>query len=237
MYRILVIEDNPAEADVLRGHLRRYEQDEGETFQVVWRRDAFDLGEEDEGYDLIFMDIELPGMSGMETAKALRSRGTQTPLVFVTNLAQYAVRGYEVNALDFVVKPVSYYGFKLRMDKALQVMRHNATANVVIPTKDGMRVARVSELVYVEVRNHEVVWKLDNEEGEFRLRGSLSRAAAQLECAPFTRISNSCLLNMGYVRTIRGSEIHLTTGETLYFSRSRRRAAMDEIAAYLCGGA
>ena len=87
------------------------------------------------------MDIDLPGMSGMEAAGLMRAYDEETPLIFVTNLAQYAIRGYEVDALDFIVKPVSWYHFSMRMDKAMRAMRrHSATGRLKVSTRSGVRV-------------------------------------------------------------------------------------------------
>lgn len=74
-------------------------------------------------YDLIFLDIQMPGLNGMEAATALRKKDSSVLLVFVTNMAQYAVRGYDVNAAGFILKPVSYYDFLMRMRKCIGICR------------------------------------------------------------------------------------------------------------------
>ena len=106
MFRILIVEDNPEEQATLRAHLERYATEHGEDFQIAWLKSAVEFVEGSETADLIFMDIDLPGINGMEAATLLRSFDQQTPLIFVTNLSQYAVRGYEVDALDFIGRGV-----------------------------------------------------------------------------------------------------------------------------------
>ena len=108
MVRVLVIEDTPAEADALVLCLRRYAAERGETLAIEVIGSAFEFLGSHQPCDLIFMDIDMPGITGMEAAQALRAHDEKTPLVFVTNLSQYAVKGYEVDALGFLVKPVSY---------------------------------------------------------------------------------------------------------------------------------
>ncbi|MBQ1840726.1 MAG: response regulator transcription factor, partial [Atopobiaceae bacterium] len=185
--------------------------------------------------DLIFMDIDLPGINGMEAATLLRSFDQQTPLIFVTNLSQYAVRGYEVDALDFIVKPVTYYNFSMRMDKAMRVMRRTAGRIVVIQTKAGMRVVPLAELISVEVLNHNLAYRAVGYDDALEVRGSLASIERELEGGPFVRISNSCIVNMGHVRDIQGNELRMSDGRVLYFSRARRRPAMERIADYLGG--
>ena len=235
MFRILIVEDNPEEQATLRAHLERYATEHGEDFQIAWLKSAVEFVEGSETADLIFMDIDLPGINGMEAATLLRSFDQQTPLIFVTNLSQYAVRGYEVDALDFIVKPVTYYNFSMRMDKAMRVMRRTTGRNVVIQSKTGMRVIPLAELISVEVLNHNLAYRAVGYDDALEVRGSLASIERELEGGPFVRISNSCIVNMGHVRDIQGNELRMSDGRVLYFSRARRRPAMERIADYLGG--
>lgn len=235
MYRILMVEDDEVEAESLRHSLERYARENSLEFKITWVRTALDIATDSVKYDLIFMDIGLPGINGMEAATLIRTYDSETPIIFVTNLAQYAVRGYEVDALDFVLKPVSYYNFKMRMDKAMRVIRRSVGKSIVVTAHDGLRVIPTSELVAVEISNHSLVYHLSQDAEPVVVRGSLSKAEEELADAPFVRISNSCLLNMAFVHTVKGSEVHTTTGAVFYFSRSRRRSAIDSIAKYLGG--
>lgn len=235
MFRILIVEDNPEEQATLRAHLERYATEHGEDFQIAWLKSAVEFVEGSETADLIFMDIDLPGINGMEAATLLRSFDQQTPLIFVTNLSQYAVRGYEVDALDFIVKPVTYYNFSMRMDKAMRIMRRTTGRNVVIQTKAGMRVIPLAELISVEVLNHNLAYRAVGYDDALEVRGSLASIERELEGGPFVRISNSCIVNMGHVRDIQGNELRMSDGRVLYFSRARRRPAMERIADYLGG--
>ena len=132
MHKLLIIEDDAVEADVLREHVRRYAEERDEKFSVTWFRSALELSSGERSFDLVFMDIDIPGINGMEAAELLRTYDTETPLIFVTNLAQYAVRGYEVQAIDFMVKPVTYANFKLRMNKAMRYVARGARESLVV---------------------------------------------------------------------------------------------------------
>ena len=139
MYRALIVEDDPQAAETLRAHLERYAAERGTSFSVEILPSALEFLEGTRPADVVFMDIGLPGVSGMEAAEVMRQTDELTPLIFVTDLAQYAVRGYQVDALDFMVKPVTYEDFALRMGRAMRVMARNAHAAVSIPTADGTR--------------------------------------------------------------------------------------------------
>ena len=103
MHRILIVEDEPGAAMALRDAIARYGAEHSEQFQVGWMRNTIDL--DGPAFDLIFMDIDLGIENGMDAAREIREFDRSTPIIFVTNLAQYAVQGYEVKALDFIVKP------------------------------------------------------------------------------------------------------------------------------------
>lgn len=232
MYRILIVEDTPAESDNLRAMLSRYGIEHGEQFAVDVMASAVEYDNKRPAADLIFMDIDMPGMNGMEAAEALRERDEETLLIFVTNLAQYAVHGYAVDALDFIVKPVSYDDFALRMDRAMRQLRKRTGATVTLPTSEGSRVVAVRDIVYVDILRHDLYYHVDGLAAPLRLRGSIKAAADELG-TDFVRISSSCLANMAHVRLIRQGSVVLSTGEELFFSRGCRKEALETLNVYV----
>lgn len=235
MYRILIVEDTPAEADRLAAHLACYEHETGEAFLVERLTNAIDFLERRPRADLIFMDIQMPGINGMEAAEILRGYDEETPLVFVTNLAQYAVQGYAVDALDFLVKPVSYDAFRPRMDRALRVMRRKVGATVVLPSPEGERIVAMKDIAYVDMLRHDLYYHLVGEAESLRLRGSMKAAEAELSPHGFLRISSGCLVNMAQVKLVRQGSVVLGDGTELFFSRARKRACLEELANYVGG--
>ena len=121
MAKIAVVEDNDAMRAQLCGFIAQYAQESGHQLDVTAFSDGAQLVEPYRpGFDIIFLDIEMPKLGGMPTAERIRRQDPDVVLVFVTNMAQYAIRGYEVDALDFVLKPVSYYQFSTKLERALQ---------------------------------------------------------------------------------------------------------------------
>ena len=234
MYRILSIEDTPEEATILRAHIERYAAEHDLDLRLTQQSSAFDLAGGEVDADLVFLDIDLPGINGMEAAEALRDARSEMPIIFVTNLAQYAVHGYAVDALDFVVKPVSYYDFSLRMDKALRVLGRGARQGLSIQTEGGFRVVSLTDILYIDVSNHDVAYHL-TDGSTLTMRDTLSKVEARLHDSSFVRVSNSCLVNMAHISAISGFELSMDNGEALWFSRSRRKNAMATIARFLGG--
>ena len=233
MYRILIVEDTPAEADVLRAHLARYAGEKNLSFSVTVLGSALEFVNSRRTADLVRMDIDMPGINGMEAAEILRTYDQATPLIFVTNLAQYAVRGYSVDALDFVVKPVEYYDFAMRMDRAVRVMERNARRTIALPTESGVRVVPCSEIVYVDLVKHDVIYHLADGTEPLRERGSLRAAEERLTGQDFLRISSGCLINMGQVARIGSASVTMSDGTELFYSRSQRKRALEALANYV----
>ena len=120
MIRSAIVEDDDDAAALLAGYLSRYGTENGVVFSVERFSNAVPFIERyDGGYDIVFMDIEMDDLDGMSAARLLRKRDGAVALVFVTNMAQFAIKGYEVDALDFIVKPVKYYDFAFRLKKAV----------------------------------------------------------------------------------------------------------------------
>lgn len=235
--KVLIIEDEREEADTLRELLDSYAQEHGVRFQVEWLPTAFEFVNSKRAADLVFLDIDLPGINGMEAAQDLRTRDTETPIIFVTNLAQYAVRGYEVDATAFMVKPVNRYDFSLHMGKAMRAIERRRERSVAVGTKNGLRVMPVSQIAHIDISKHNLAYHLSTGEEPFVVRGSLSEIEKNLADSSFVRISKSCLVNMAFVRRVSGPEVLLSTGETVYISRTWRMSALNAIADYYGGNA
>lgn len=234
MYRALIVEDDPQAAETLHAHLKRYAAERGASFSVEILPSALEFPEGTHPADVIFMDIGLPGVSGMEAAEVMRQTDELTPLIFVTDLAQYAVRGYQVDALDFMVKPVTYEDFALRMGRAMRVMGRNADTAVSIPTADGTRIVPVRDIIYVEILRHDLYWHVAGQAEPLRVRGSLTAEEGRLG-ERFCRISASHLVNMGQVSLVRGGGVTMSDGTELAFSRTRKKAALEALARFAGG--
>ena len=126
--RIALVDDNPQDAQVLQGYLDRFSREVGLEWSYAYYSDgqAFLNGDTCQ-FDLIVMDVDMPGINGIETARLLRQRDPDVLLMFVTNMPQYALAGYAVDALDYLIKPVAYGHFTLKLQKTLRHLRRDRT--------------------------------------------------------------------------------------------------------------
>lgn len=199
--KIIVLEDEKAVADKLCDYIGRYCSESNVPVEVQVFPDAFELLENYHAdADILFMDIQLPVMNGMEAAKKIRGKDDKVLIVFVTNLAQYAVEGYEVNAFDFILKPLEYEGFRMRFGRVLKELEHRSPDSFInINSKSGFRRISFSDLLYVEVINHDLIFHC-REEGEVQTRGTMKRLAEELKDEYFVQCSNCYLVNLAHVK-------------------------------------
>lgn len=235
MIRIAFVEDDAATAQAAKAYLGRYSQEKGIPLQADhYQRAEPLLDGYTPRYELILLDIRLKGgMTGMEAAQKIRKLDTSVQIMFITSLARYAVKSYEVGALDFVVKPVSYYQFAMKLDKAVRVIRRSEDVSLAVPTTRGLKVLPSREITFLEVRDHELVYHTGA--GEYRTRASLNKLEEQLRGHGFLRTTVSHLANMRYVSEIDGTMLVLTTGDRLPISRARRKDVLAGLARYLGG--
>ena len=150
----------------------------------------------------------------------------------MTNLAQYAVRGYSVDALDFVVKPVEYHDFAMRLDRAVRIMTRNARSTIALPTEDGVAVVAHSDLLFVDMLKHDVCYHLADGR-VLRERGTMRATAQRLGEDEFVKVSSGCLVNMGCVTRIGAESVTVADGTELFFSRSQKKAALERLANFV----
>lgn len=233
MRNIAIVEDDDKEAGLLEEQLRRYEKETGAEYRIVRFSDAIAfLTGYSADYDIVFMDIEMPDLDGMTAAKRLREVDPEVILVFVTNMAQYAVEGYEVSAMDFMVKPVRYDNLKLKLERAEKKLEGKGEDRFLVRGKNGPVVICVPDIRYVEVTDHMLTFYTN--EGAIKVTGSLKEIEKRLEGRDFSRANSCYLVNLKYVT---GASDGMVTvgGDRLSISRARRKSFMSDLADYLGG--
>ena len=234
MYSALIVDDDPQDAQTLIQLIRRYGQAKGEEFQFTHFTSAMEMLSSKRAYDICFLDIDMPGITGMEAAHLLRSYDEAMPIIFVTNLAKFAVKGYEVGASGFIIKPVKYGNLSLALDRALREADRNTSRSLIANTEDGLHVVPFNSIAYIDVSGHTL--SIHQDDGEvIEMRGSLAQVETDLKGAPLIRISKSCLVNMDKIQVINAAGIKMPDGTQLKISRTRKREITDAITDYLGG--
>ena len=234
MIRIAVAEDEASWAQQMQRYLDRYARETGQSFDVVLFSDGEDLVERYQGqFDLIFLDIQMRLLDGMATAELIRRTDPEVIIIFITNMAQYAIRGYEVDALDYMLKPVSYDTFAQRLGRALGRLRRRERTYVAVPIKGGAMKLAAEDITYVESQGHRLIYHTREE--TYASTGTIKEAEEKLEGLHFFRSNKGYLLNLAYVDGVQDN-CALVGGERLLISRARKAPFLEALAAYLGGG-
>lgn len=231
---IAIVEDDPKEAQVLQSYFNHLPAEFQDTFQVrLFPTARAFLSAYQPIYDIVFMDINLPDLNGLEAAGYMRRLDQNVVLIFVTSMAQFAVRGYEVDALDFLLKPVSFSTFTLKLKRALSKCSGTQPQELLITVSDGVLRTSAARVKYVEVSDHALLYHTTD--GILRSYGNLKQVEAQLNPRQFVRCNRCYLINLAFVRGIRGSTVILD-GAELQISRPKRNSFLAALNNYLGGG-
>lgn len=233
--RIALVDDDRAFLEKMKGYAGQAAEEEKvdcivETFSdSVAFLDGFSAV-----YDMIFLDIEMPGADGLETARRIRKVDESVSLIFVTNMAQYAINGYEVNALDFIVKPVEYYTFLDKFRKALRFQSTRREKTALMEGEDGIVRVPFSQIYYLEKDKNKNYIIYHTSMGEFRERGTIARKEGEFLSYGFGKCSSGCLVNLRHVQKIRKDTVWVA-GEAIPVSRSHQKTLYAELMRYLGG--
>jgi len=229
--RIAIVEDDDQFAQELENYLKRYAGESTQSLETVRFTDGEDIAI---GYkadfDIILLDVQMRFMDGMTAAQYIRERDDQVIIIFITNMAQYAIRGYEVDALDYVVKPVNYFAFSQRLDRAVARMRRRQTSYITAPVSGGVQKLATASIYYIESQGHTLLYHTDA--GVVESSGVLKDVAEKLAPYSFFRCNKGYLLNLQHVDGIRDS-FALVQGEKVPISRPRRAALLEALTNYV----
>jgi len=230
--RIAVVEDEDKAAELLISYIKRYEEEKGFSFEVIRYTNGLSfISDYKADIDILFMDIEMPHLDGMTTAQKLRELDEHVCLIFVTNMAQYAIKGYEVDAMDFVVKPVRYFSFSLKLDRAIKQRRRLEKAELVLPDKESAKRLVISDILYIEVKNHTLIYYTVSGDS-VSVRGTISAEEENLRGRGFARCSNSYLVNLAKVTAVEKNTL-LLDGKVLPISRTQKAEFMRALADFV----
>lgn len=231
MIRIALVEDDRAYREELMRFLQRYEQESGEKFQIATFTDGDEIVDGYScAYDIILMDIVMKYMNGMDAAERIRAMDNEVVIIFITNTPQYAMKGYMVDALDYVLKPITYFSFSQRIDRALSRMRKRSHKYISIAYKGGVQKLAVAQITYVEVRDHDLIFH--TAEQEYLSKGTLTELEQTLERHHFFRCNKCYLVNLEHVEGVQHNDI-LVAGDVVQVSRAKRKALMDALNDYI----
>ncbi len=230
MIKIGIVEDERSEAALLENYIHQYVHEKGQQVSVTHYLDGMDLVDEYQGqFDILFLDIQMKHMDGMSAAEKIRSIDENVVIIFVTSTVQYAVQGYTVDALGYVLKPVPYPAFEKLFQKAMQraaLMKERVY--IKISVDDKLMKLDCDGIFYIESQRNNVI--VHTKEGDYVTLGPLKRFEEMLTPHGFEKCHNAFLVNLSCVKAVVKEQVELTNGERLAMSRARKNSFMAALA-------
>ena len=211
MAKIAVVEDNDAMREQLCGFIAQYARESGRQLDVTAFADGAEIVDPYRpGFDIIFLDIEMPTLGGMPTAEHIR----------------------QVDALDFVLKPVSYYQFSTKLERALQRIQRRRGGQIALQVGGGVQLLNTDDILYLETRDRLLHYHTAAD--TWSVRGSLQKAEKELAPYHFARCNQCYLVNLRHVTGVQNDFVQIGQ-EQLEISRRQRVAFLAAVAAYVGG--
>lgn len=231
MVNIAVLEDDPEDFHALQALIEQYKAEKDIAIELTWFTGGLQLLDAGTAkFDILFLDIEVPNINGMDTAKRIRKTDAEVAIIFTTRLAHYAIKGYDVDALDFLVKPVRYKSLCFRLDKAIRSIENKKGKFVTIISNRNMLRLNTDDIYYIEANRHKLIYYTVS--GCYETSDSTFTQVAQ-SYAPmhFVPCHNSFLCNLKHVSGVTKEEA-VVAGEHLKISRGQRKNFLEALTAY-----
>lgn len=226
MIKIGILDDSIDAINELECYIRKFLDEKELSFSIDKYNQGFNLLDNIKNkYQIIFLDIDMPAINGLDVARKIREVDTSVLIVFVTNMAGCAINGYEVAAIDFLVKPIKPQQLNFCLSRCLDKLENTNYKKITIKAGDKYVVIRDDKLIYVEVRLHSLIYHtLD---GEYETYGTLKELENTLDNNKFARCNNCYLVNLNYVESINGDNCNLKN-VTLPISRNKKKTFVEK---------
>ncbi len=227
-----ICDDEPVMAQKISDHLSRYMDENQVTDYLVSRfLNGRTLLESGYGFDVIFLDIQMEQPDGLETARLLRQRGFCGLLIFVTVLKECVFDAFEVEAYDYLLKPLDSGHFQRTMDRVLNRLKQQTGKSIVIQRGAACEVVLLSEIVYCEVQGRKL-YLHRTDETVVDYYGRLEELARRVD-RRFFQCHRSYLVNLDCVRGCQNGQVMLSGGMTIPVSRLRERELMQALLTHM----
>ncbi|MHB8127998.1 MAG: LytR/AlgR family response regulator transcription factor [Mobilitalea sp.] len=232
MIKIAIVEDEAIYSDQLNGYLTKYQEEYYEDMKITIYSDGEDIIENyNVQFDIILMDIEMRFMNGMKAAETLRKIDKEVIIMFITNSPQYAVNGYSVDALDYILKPITYFSFSQRLNRAISRMKNRSKQFITITNKSGIWKIDCSDIYYIESNGHRLTYITS--QGKFESTSiSMKKIEQTLKEDVFFRCNSGYLVNLEHVLGI-DEDYAIVNKTRLLISRSRKSEFLKALINYM----
>ncbi|MGL4773928.1 MAG: LytR/AlgR family response regulator transcription factor [Clostridium sp.] len=183
-------------------------------------------------FHIILLDIIMKNENGIEIAKEIRKIDSNVIIVFISSIGDYAIYGYDVDALAYFIKPLTKEKVKNIMEKAHNKLKEMDNCSVIVKTAKGFKKVCLNEVIYVESSNKEVYLKYRDREDIFKMKLD---EVEEIFNRSFIRVHKSYLVNLNYINELNGNKVILESGQQIPVSRSFKDNAFERYISFIEG--
>ena len=228
MLKIAVCDDDRQMLSKMREYLKDFEK----LFQISLYSSGEDLLTSGESYDFIFLDIDMKGISGIDTARILRQKDRKAKIIYVTAYDDFKDYAFAVHAFAYLVKPVDKEKIQSILREALAYTETPETIpSVCFQTSDGLQDISTRDIYYFEYQNRRL--KMVTAAGDFWIQDSIHHMARRMEPWDFLMTHKSFIVNLYHIRNIKGYDILMTDSSLIPLSQKKSADFRKKLAAYL----
>lgn len=236
--KIAIVEDEKEHRQLIK----KYIEDACESKNIKYQIFEFESGEqflfenEDINADVAFLDIQMPGISGVELARKLRESNNDISIVFATGIDDYIEEGYELEAIHYLRKPIDKDKVALCMDRIHK--KSDDSRYLLIDTNDGKYKVNIKEIVSVEASAHNTVIVVNQKEEFRQIESTLSLGEMEQQLssfAGFQKTHRSYLVNLLYVKNITKTDVIMDDGTVIPLSRRMYKEVNENFIRHFVG--
>lgn len=231
MISIAVCDDELLDCVTISAQIRTIMEELGAAFCIEQFQSGGELLKSLGRFDIIFLDILMEGMDGMETARRCRSLAFDKVLVFFSSSRDYVFDAYDVEAFQYLVKPIEDKKLKKVLQKAVCKTEERSQAFILVSRDRQNRKLFLDDIYYFEIRGRMI--DIHGTGGIFSYYEQIGILERELQGKGFFRCHKSCLVNLKYVDVYNRQELVLDNGERIAIAKRRYEAFCGEILAYM----
>ncbi|MGL5752883.1 MAG: LytR/AlgR family response regulator transcription factor [Paraclostridium sp.] len=236
MIKIGLCEDNNLYIEQLSSILKKIEKDNNLEFEI----NSFNSGEDlvefcskhKDYFDILFLDVLMDGMNGIEAAQAIRNMYSSAYMIFVTSSKEYALDSYSVNAYGYILKPYSHDSIENKVLELIDKIDLNKKNTIYVKNNQDIYSLRLDDVVYFESNLRKITAYLINGE-KITFYNKISNLESEIDSSLFIRCHRSFLVNLIYVKNIVASDLITTTEEFLPISKKYLSSTRDAFTDYI----